>query len=60
MDKIILKKSEKPKVEKRRTVNIKPTNYNRLQEINELTNIPIETLVNDWISLCLDNVVIED
>lgn len=60
MEKILLKKSPKPKVEKRRTVNLRAENYNRLIMLNEATNIPIETLVNDWILMCLDNVELID
>ena len=34
MQDIILKRNKKPGVVKRRTVNIKPENYNRLVELN--------------------------
>lgn len=60
MEKILLKKTPKPKAEKRRTVNLMAENYNRLIMLNEATNIPIETLVNDWIVMCLDNVELID
>ena len=58
MEKIIIKRSERKRKERRATVVVKPEMYKQISDISFETNVPIETIVNMMLEEAIKNIEI--